>query len=191
MPYIQNALSFTVETILGLYLIIIILRFLFQLFQVDFRNPVSQMVVMLTNTPLKLLRQFIPGFFGIDLASVVLALIIGVMKTALLLTLSGIPFNFPGALVLTLAEIINISVWIMIIAILVSAILSWVAPRSHNPAIRIVTEISEPVLRPFRRIIPSMSGIDLSPLLALLILNLSLKLFVHPLTDLGRNLILS
>ena len=190
MPYIQNALSFTIETILGLYLIIVILRFMFQFFQVDFRNPVSQMVVMLTNLPLKFLRQFIPGLFGIDLASVVLTLVISFAKTALLLTLSGIRLNFPGTLLLAVAEIINISVWILIIAILVSAVISWVAPHSRNPAIRIVAGISEPVLRPFRRIIPVMSGIDLSPLLALLVLNLAQRLIVHPVTDLGRSLIL-
>ena len=67
MPYIQNALSFTIETILGLYLIIVILRFMFQFFQVDFRNPVSQMVVMLTNLPLKFLRQFIRGYLALTL----------------------------------------------------------------------------------------------------------------------------
>jgi YggT family protein len=190
MPYIQNALSFTTETILGLYLIIVILRFMFQLFQVDFRNPVSQMVVMLTNFPLKFLQQFIPGLFGIDLASIALALAIGFAKIALLLTLSGIRFNFPGTLVLAVAEIINISVWILIIAILVSAVLSWVAPRSHNPATRIVAGISEPALRPFRRIIPAMSGIDLSPLLALLVLNLVQRLIVHPVADFGKSLII-
>ncbi len=190
MPYIQNALSFAIETILGLYLIAVTLRFVFQLCRVDFRNPISQMIVTVTNPPLKALRKIIPGLFGIDMASVVLILIVGTIKTSLLLTVSGYPTNLSGALVLTLGEVINTIIWTFLISILASAVLSWVAPRAHHPVISIVRDISDPVLRPFRRILPPMSGIDLSPLLALLALNLALKLVVHPLTDIGRQLIL-
>jgi len=190
MPYIQNALSFTIETILGLYLIAVILRFVFQLCRVDFRNPISQMIVSITNPPLKFLRRFIPGLFGVDMASVVLILITGMIKTSLLLMVSGYPTNLPGAFVLTLGEVINTIIWTFLISILASAVLSWVAPRAHHPMISIVLGISDPVLRPFRRILPAMSGIDLSPLLALLVLNLALKLVVHPLNDIGRQLIL-
>ena len=190
MPYIQNALSFTIETILGLYLIAVILRFVFQLCRVDFRNPISQMIVTVTNPPLKILRNFIPGLFGIDMASTALILIVGLIKTSLLLMVSGYPVNLPGALVLTLGEVINTIIWTFLISILASAVLSWVAPRANHPMIGIVLGISDPVLRPFRRILPAMSGIDLSPLLALLALNLALKLVVHPLNDIGRQLIL-
>jgi len=186
MPYIQNALSFTIEVVVGLYLIAVILRFLFQLFRVDFRNPVSQVIVTLTNPPLKLLRRFIPGIYGIDLPSIVLMIVVGATKTGLLLFVSGINSNFPGVLVLSIGEILNTITWSLIIAILASAILSWVAPRSHNPVAVIANQLSEPILRPFRRILPSFSGIDLSPILALLALNLVLRLVVHPVTDAGR-----
>lgn len=190
MPYIQNALSFTIETILGLYLIAVILRFLFQLCRVDFRNPVSQMIVTITNPPLQFLRRFIPGLYGIDLASVILVFMVGFLKTYLLLSVSGLNANLPGVTALTTGEIINIVIWTFILCILISAILSWVAPPANHPVIGIILGICEPVLRPFRRILPVMSGIDLSPVLALLTLNIALRLVVHPLNDIGRQLIL-
>ncbi len=186
MPYIQNALSFTIETLVGLYLIAVILRFLFQLFRVDFRNPISQLIVTITNPPLKILRRFIPGVFGIDMASIVLIIIIGMIKTGLLLFVSGFEFNFPGALILAIAESLNIITWTLLIIILISAVLSWVAPRSYHPAVHLINQMSAPILKPFRRLLPAIQGIDLSPLLALFVLNLILRLVIHPLTDLGR-----
>ncbi len=187
MPYIQNALSFTIETILGLYLIAVILRFVFQLLRVDFRNPVVQMIIALTNPLLKILRRLIPGLYGMDLSSMVSILLVGVIKTGLLLTVSGFPLQISAALVLTVAEVLNIIIWILIIAILGSAILSWVAPMSRHPGADLVNHVSGPVLRPFRRILPAFQGIDLSPILALFALNLLQKLVVHPITDFGRS----
>ena len=190
MPYLQNAMSFVVEALLGFYLIICILRFLFQLFRVDFRNPISQLVVVLTNAPLRILRGFIPGLWGIDLAGIVLILVVGIAKTLLLLSLSGIPINFTGAFMLTLGEVINTTVWVFIIAILASAIISWVAPTTSHPAIRVIHGLSEPGLYPFRKLIPAIGGIDISPIFALLALNLVQKLVVHPITDTGKQIIL-
>ena len=189
MPYIQNALNFTIEAILGFYLIIVILRFLFQLFRVDFRNPISQMVVKLTTPPLQLLRRFIPGLFGIDFASVVLILFIGFIKTFLLSMFSGYPANVGAVFIISLAETINTITWVFILTLLASVVLSWVAPHSHHPAARMVNDLSEPILKPFRRIIPPIQGIDLTPILAFLALNLVTKLVVHPLMDLGRGLL--
>lgn len=192
MPYIQNALSFTIETIVGLYLTVSILRFLLQLLQADFRNPVSQLIVALTNPPLIILRRFLPQRrsrqYGIDLSSSALILIVGTIKTGLLLTLSGYPFNVSGLLVVTIAEVLNTIAWTFIIIILGSAILSWVAPMSQHPAARLINSMSNPILAPFRKILPYIHGIDLSPLLALLALNLIQRLLVQPLTDIGSRL---
>ncbi len=188
MPYIQNALSFTIETIAGLYLIAAILRFLFQLLRVDFRNPISQLIFTVTNPPLKFLRRFIPGLYGIDLSSVTLILIVGVIKTGLLVAVSGYSFNLPGTLVVAVGEILNTITWTFIIVILGSAILSWVAPMSHHPAAMLLNGMSYPILKPFRKILPAFQGIDLSPILALITLNLIQRLVVQPITDFGRSL---
>ncbi len=190
MPYIQNALTFAIETILGFYLIIAILRLLFQIVRADFRNPICQLVIRATNLPLQFLRRFIPGLFGIDLATIALIVVTAFVKTMLLLSASGYPASPAGAFVLALGESVNVLTWILIIIILASAILSWVAPMSRHPAAWLVSSMSEPLLRPFRKLIPAIQGIDLTPILALLVLNLVQRLVVHPLTDLGRSMLI-
>lgn len=188
MPYIQNALSFTIETIVGFYLTISILRFLLPLLQADFRNPLCQLIIAATNPPLNILRRFLPEWrlpHAISLSPIALILIVGMIKTGLLLTLSGYPFNVSGLLVVTLAEVLNTIIWTFIIIILGSAILSWVAPQSQHPAARLLNNMSNPILSPFRKILPSIRGIDLSPVLALLALNLIQRLLIQPIADLG------
>ena len=189
MPYLQNALSLIVDTILGLYLITVILRFLFQLFRVDFNNPISQSIFLITKPPLVFFRRFIPGLFGIDLAGILLILVISSLKVALLALISGYKVAPVGLFLLSLGEAINITIWILLISIIASAIISWIAPTSFHPAIRIVTGISMPVLRPFRRFLPNLQGIDFSPILAILALNLCQMLVSYPLMDYGRALL--
>jgi YggT family protein len=189
MPYFQDALSLIIEVLVGLYLIAVILRFLFQLFRVDFHNPISQTIVKVTNPPLRLLRRFVPGLFGIDMASVVLILIVGFIKLFLLTSISGLKISPAAIVVMSFAEILNIICWILLIAIFARAILSWIAPRSYHPAIRLLDGLSEPLLTPFRRLLPSMGGLDLSPIFAILAINLVQRLLVNPLFDLSRQLL--
>ena len=153
MPYFQDASSFVIETLFGIYLIAVILRFLFQLLRVDFHNPISRLIVKVTNPPLKILRRFIPGLFGIDLASVVLIIIVSFSKFFLLTMIAGQKIAAVAILVWSLAEALNIACWALLIAIFVRAILSWIAPHSHNPVLRILDGLSEPLLRPFRRLL--------------------------------------
>ncbi len=189
MPYFQDAVSFIIETLLGLYLIAVILRFLFQLFRVDFHNPISQVIVKITNPPLKLLRRFIPGLFGIDLASVVLILLVSFLKFFLLTSVAGQQIA-PGALLVwSMAEALSITCWTLLIAIFVRAIVSWIAPQSHHPVLRLLDGLSEPMLRPFRRLLPNMGGLDLSPIFAIIGINLVQKLIVNPLFDLAQRLV--
>ncbi len=189
MSYFQDALGTVIETIIGLYLIAVILRFLFQLLRVDFRNPLVQAIVTITNPPLRFLRKYTPGLFGFDLASVLLILFIGLIKLALALAIAGYPFRWGGALIVSLASSLDAVVWIFIIAVLARVILSWVAPRSFHPAARILDGLSEPVLAPFRRILPPMGGLDLSPILTLLALRLVQQLALSPLADWGASLL--
>ena len=189
MPYIQDAFGMVVEVLLGLFLVLAILRFLFQLLRVDFRNPVANAIVMITNPPLRILRRFIPGLYGIDLASVVLILLVAFVKTYLLLFIAGYSANPAGLLVYATAESLNIICWVLMIAIFGSAILSWIAPHSHHPAARILNGVSEPALRPFRRLMPNLGGLDISPIFALLAINLVQRLLVNPLFDWSRSLV--
>ncbi len=190
--YLGEAGRLIIETILGLYLLCILLRFMFQLFRADFRNPISQFLVTITNPPLKLLRRIIPGFGGIDVASLVLAFIVAGIKLYLISILFGGVPNAAGVAILAVAEILKMLVYIILIAIIIRIILSWVQPQgSHNPLVSLLYSITEPVMAPARRIIPALGGLDLSPILVLLVLQVILILVVAPIADFGATMLRS
>ncbi|MXZ82007.1 MAG: YggT family protein [Gammaproteobacteria bacterium] len=188
MPYIQNTLAFAIDTVLGLYLIVVLLRFVFQQCRADHRNPLSVAIIRLTDTPLRAFRRMVPGLFGIDMACLVLALAISMIQIALIMGVSGYSLDIPAIAVLALNDVLKTMIWILIIAILAAAIMSWFM-RSYHPVLYLAVQISEPVLRPFRSLLPAVGGLDLSPLLALFVLNLLLRLVVAPIGDFGRYLI--
>jgi YggT family protein len=167
MGLLSAILMFLVRTLGGLLFWAVLLRFLLQLARADFYNPISQSLVRITNPLLKPLRRLIPGVFGIDAAALVLALAIQIAMISALLALRGIiPFNVVvvilWAFVACLVTIVNI----YYLAMLATIILSWVAAGSHHPAVVLIHQLAEPVLAPFRRLLPAMGGIDFSPMIA-------------------------
>ncbi|MEX2353246.1 MAG: YggT family protein [Gammaproteobacteria bacterium] len=187
--YIAQALVFLVRTVFDLYLIAVTLRFLFQLIKVDFYNPISQFLVKITNPPLRILRRVIPGYGAIDWSSVVLMLTVKACQIALIsLIVSGRIPALSGLMLLSLSQIINLVIYIFIIAIFVQIILSWINPGAYNPATAILYQLTEPLLRPARRLLPPMGGLDLSPILVLVFLQLTIILIVNPLAHMGQNL---
>lgn len=188
--YLGEAGRLIIETILGLYLLCILLRFMFQLMRADFRNPISQFLVSITNPPLKLLRRIIPGFGGIDIASLVLAFLVAALKLYLIAMLFGGVPHPAGVAILAVAEILKMLVYIILIAIIIRIVLSWIQPQgSGNPLVSLLYSITEPVMAPARRIIPAIGGLDLSPILVLLVLQVVLILLVAPLADFGASML--
>ncbi len=190
MPYIQNSLGFLFDATLGLYVLVILLRLVFQYCSADHRNPLSIMIIRFTEAPLRVFRRFIPQIFGVDMACFVFALTVAMMQFALVLGVSGYPLDILAIAFFALSDILSTLVWIIIIAILVAAIMSWFM-RSYHPVLYLAVQISEPMLRPFRKIMPTLGGLDLSPIVAFFVLNLILQLVVAPLDDFGRFLLLS
>lgn len=161
-----------IQTFFNLFLIAVLLRFLLQIARADFYNPISQFLVKVTNPVLKPLRRVIPGALGIDFASIVLALIVEMITIAAILLVFG--FRPPGPVVLLVWSVLGciaMVVNIYYIAILASIILSWVAMGSYNPTIVLVNQLAEPVLAPFRKLLPPIGGLDLSPILVFLAIN--------------------
>ncbi|MDH3280574.1 MAG: YggT family protein [Gammaproteobacteria bacterium] len=189
--YVGNAGAFLIETLLGLYILIVLLRFMLQWARADFYNPISQFIVAVTNPPLLPLRRLIPGLFGIDVASVVLLLALVMLKVYLLAWLAGAHPNLVGVLVLAVGDLLKLVVYVFMFAIFVRVILSWVAPRSYHPGVNLVVSLSEPLMAPARRLLPAIGGLDLSPVFAFLFLGLTLRLIVQPIIDLGAGLALS
>ncbi|MGJ7518584.1 YggT family protein [Pseudomonas baetica] len=169
---LNDAAIFVIQTLGSLYLLIVLLRFILQLVRANFYNPLCQFAVKATQPLLKPLRRVIPSMFGLDMSSLVLALLVQMALFAVILLLSGYEVNVlflaPWALVGIFALFLKILFWAMII----SVILSWVAPGSHNPGAELVQQITEPVLAPFRRIIPNLGGLDISPIFAFIVLQL-------------------
>ena len=184
--YFSNAGEFLIQVVFGLYILMVMLRFLFQLVRADFYNPVSQAVVKITNPPLVLLRRFIPGLWGIDFASIVLLLILQATELTLILSLRGVLPQPLGLAVLSAAELLNLAIWILIITLFVRIIISWVSPGGYNPIILLLVSMTDPLMRPARRILPPISGLDLSPLVVFVVLQLGLMLLVQPLRHLGQ-----
>ncbi len=156
------------------YMTIVLLRFLLQLARADFYNPISQFVVKATNPPLRPLRRIIPGWGGMDGAALVLAIVIQAIAFLLILvTLNGgMPSINPLTLLVWAAlNVLDLVVKIYFWSVIAVVVISWIAPGSHHPAIQLVAQITEPVMRPVRNVIPSMGGLDLSPIVVFLILN--------------------
>jgi YggT family protein len=188
--YIGSAAIYLISTLFSFYLGLVMIRFLLQLVRADFHNPLSQFIVKVTNPPLRPLRRIIPGISGIDVASLVLLLCLQVLMMWLLHLATGRAIHVGGLLLLSLAELISLLLTIYLIAIIAQAILSWIGPHPHtyNPFSSLLYSLTEPVMRPARRLIPPISGIDLSPILVIVILQLMKILVVAPITDLGRSL---
>jgi len=187
--YAGNAGIFLIQTLFGLYAGAVMLRFLLAMVRADFYNPVSQFLVKVTNPPLLPLRRIIPGVMGIDMASVVLLIVLEATKLLLIAAVQGFGIHPLGLLVLTLAELLTLLINIYFFTILIQVILSWVSPGNYNPAVALLHSLNEPLLGRARRILPPISGFDLSPILVLVGLQLLEMLLVAPIQDLGRGLI--
>ncbi|MCK4841591.1 MAG: YggT family protein [Methylococcales bacterium] len=183
--YITNPLIFIIDTLFSLYILAVMLRFLFQWMHVDFYNPISQFLVKVTHPPLKLLRRVIPAIGKIDTSSIVLALGLQISLSLILFSLLGKDIALASLLVFSVKELINLTLNIFVFAVFARAMLSWFSPSHYNPATSILNTLTEPLLNMCRKIIPDMGGIDFSPLIVLLALQLAKMMILPPLVYLS------
>lgn len=192
MNYFSQAIIYLIQVVFGFYILLVLLRLLFQLARADFYNPFSQFIVTLTQPPLQFLRRFIPGLFGVDFAAVVLLLGLQVLEIYLIAWLGGAVPNVASVVVLACAQLIEFTVYVYIVAILIRVVLSWVNPYgTRHPVADLLYSLTEPLLAPARRLIPPIAGLDLSPIAVLVLLQLTLILLVRPLSDFGAGLMFS
>lgn len=170
-------LLFILDTVCGFMTLALLVRFAMQWARVPFRNPLGQFIVAVTDWMVRPLRRLIPGLFGLDMASLFLAWLWQVAYQGVALGLSGVLVAVSPAptfvvLLLALLEVAKIGLYLVIGAVIVSAVFSWVNP--HAPLAGVFDTLTRPVLRPFRRFIPPVGGVDLSPLALLLVLQIAL-----------------
>ena len=168
---LNQILRFLLDTVFGFFVFVLLVRFYLQLMRAPFRNPLGQFVTALTNWLVLPARRLIPGMFGLDLASFLLAWVIEALLVFLLYVLrEGGVGGASGAVVgiffsLALLELARFSLYLLIGVILIHAVISWVSP--YAPLAPLFNALTAPFLRPFRRMVPPIGNVDLSPLFAL------------------------
>jgi len=187
---IEAALKFLIQTLGNLFVIAVLLRFMMQLFRVPFRNPFAQFIVALTDFAVKPLRRVVPGLWGLDWACLVLAWLVELLVVTAGYWLDGFPFALAGGKIwpvmlgLAAVRLLSLTVYLIIGLTLIRAVLSWV--NSDTPLVPVVYTLTEPFLRPLRRVVPMVSNIDLTPLVLFILCQLVLMV---PLLALERALL--
>jgi YggT family protein len=167
---ITSAIVFIVNAVTSLYLLVLLLRFWMPFLRADFRNPLAQGILRLTSPLVVPVRRIVPPLGRLDTATVLVAFIIQYVTVFLLLIIVGQTAGFVPIAATAVVKLVVLSINLFVYAIFIRVILSWVAQGSYNPATAIIATLTEPVLRPFRRLLPPMGGFDLSPIIAIILL---------------------
>jgi YggT family protein len=180
MQTLAQIAIYIINTLGTLYISLVLVRFLAQLVRADYYNPVSKALVKYTNPLLVPLRKIIPGFMGIDLAAIVLAIALQAVVLQSVLLIAGLGlFNPFTLLIWALVALLKLLAGIYFWGVIVMMIASWVAQGSRNPALGLLQQILEPVMAPFRKILPPLGMLDLSPILFFMVLNI-IRVYVLP-----------
>lgn len=165
---VSGALNFVITYLFDIYIMIVFTRFLLQLLRADFYNPVSQFVVKATTPVLKPLRRLIPGYGGIDNASLVLMAVLIVAKIVIWGFINfGAMLPIGALALLTLKSVALSLVNYFMFIIFVGAIMSWIV-QGYHPVASVLFQLSDPIVAPVRRLLPAMGGLDLSPMVVML-----------------------
>ena len=184
----NNAGMFLIQCVFDFYIFILLLRIVLQWVHTDTHNPLFIFVAKLTNPPLRPIYRIIPSLHGIDFAAILLLLGVEMIKIAFLVALqaNASPYLM-GLVVLAFAELLNQLINIFFYAVLALAVLSWISPLA---LVEILVRLSEPLIKPIRGILPTISGFDFSPLILIIGLKLLTILLVQPLAQIGVSLAL-
>ncbi len=166
---------FILKNLFQLYTVAIVLRFILQAVRADFYNPVSQMIVKVTDPVLKPLRRVIPGLGGMDVAALVAAVLVQMLMVVTIAMLSGMALQFSGALVISVMTLATTSLLRLVLdvyfwGLLIVVVLSFVAPASYHPIVTLLRQITEPLLAPVRNVIPPMGGLDFSVMVVMMLI---------------------
>jgi YggT family protein len=182
--YLSDPIIFLLDTVFSFYILAVVLRFLLQWVGGDFYNSISQFLVKITHPPLKILRRYIPAVGKVDTSSVVFIMALQMFSDLITLTLKGIPFSFAALTLLSVSQLISLVINVFVFAVFARALLSWITQGTFNAASNLLYSITEPLLVSCRRVVPDIGGIDLSPLIVLVGLQLAKMLIIPPLHEL-------
>lgn len=182
--YYSDPIIFLLDTVFSFYILAVLLRFLLQWVGGDFYNPISQFLVKITHPPLRFLRRHIPAIGRVDTSSVILLFSLQMLSDGLTLLVTGVSFSFAALVLLSFSQLMSLFINVFVFAIFARAILSWLTPGTFSAGTNLLYSLTEPLLATCRRIMPDLGGIDLSPLVALMGLQLAKMLVIPPLQQL-------
>ena len=175
---------FLIQVLFGLYLFFLILRFVLQASRADFYNPVCQAIIRITDPVVKPLRTFIPSWRAIDFATLVASLVLQLVMISLITLMLGGPIFHSIFLAWSFVGLLSTLIDIYFFALIIMIIASWIAPYNNHPALMLIYQITEPLCRPARRLIPPMGGLDFSVMIVILALILfDQYLVIRPLAE--------
>jgi len=164
----MRALIYIIDALSMLVTFVFLLRFWLPWFGADFRNPIAQGLLHATSPVINPLRRIVPSIGRIDTATILVMFFIQAVTMLLITTLSGAQLSAKYIALLSLFKLVQLSLQLFMFAIIIRIVLSWIAPQTHNPAVALLANITDPLLRPFRRLIPPLGGFDLSPIFAII-----------------------
>jgi YggT family protein len=165
----RDALTFIFRTLLDLYVITFVLRLIMQWVRADFQNPLTQFVLRVTNPLVIPARRLIPPAGQLDTATLVVVLLLELLMTVVMINLACLGSAGIGQILfITVLRVVYLTSRIYLFIILIYVVLSWITPGTYNPAVNLLASIADPLLRPLRRVIPTIAGLDLSALFAII-----------------------
>ena len=167
---VTQALVFVVNAVAQLYLFVLLLRILLPWLGADYRNPITQAILKITSPVVVPLRRIIPPVGRVDTATVLVAFIIQYLLILLILLIFGRTADIGTIALTAVVDLVLLLLRLFVFAIIIRVILSWISPGGYNPALAIIHALTDRVLLPFRRIIPPLGGLDLSPLVAIILI---------------------
>ena len=173
---VDNATLFLVNTLFSLYAYTLILRVLLQMVRADFYNPLAQFVWKVTNPPTQVLRKVIPRYRQVDIPALLILYLVAVVNILADLWILGVGAGLGMLLWLALLKSLVLTVNLLTFTILIQAVMSWFGASMHSPASSLLFNVNEPMLRPVRRALPPIGGLDLSPLVVIILLQVVSRL---------------
>ncbi len=186
--YFADPVIFIIETAFSLYILVLMLRMLLQWTNAEYHNPISQFLVKVTHPLVRPLRRVIPAVGRIDSATVLLMLLLKMISIVLIAALQGSAITVAALVVLSIAELLQLLITVFTIAIIVQALMSWVPASGYNAATSLLYSLTEPVLSRVQRFIPAIGGIDLSPLVAIVGLQVVQMVLIPPIQQIASML---
>lgn len=188
MSYFADAGQILIRFVFGALITLVVLRVLLQMVRANFYNPICQFLYKATNPVLMPLRRVVPSWRNLDVAGALLAWLLSAIQLALLFALAGVSPKLLGLAVMAVADLIGFVLLLYMALIIVRILLGFFPGNTRHPIVPLVYQLTDPLLRPLQRILPSLGGLDFSPMVAWLLITLARVLLVQPLLDLGTGL---